>query len=57
MQIAIVIEAISNLREFLRQTKRKEMVLRTIVGQLKALRQHQVETLSQHPLTWKGLPT
>jgi hypothetical protein len=66
MQVAIVIEAISNLRESLRQTKRKEMVLGTIVGQLKALRQrkamavkrqHQVEVLSQHHLTWKGLST
>jgi hypothetical protein len=66
MQVDIVVEAISNLRESLRQTKRKEMVLGTIVGQLKALRhektmmvkrQHQVEVLSQHHLTWKGLPT
>jgi hypothetical protein len=39
MQVAIVVEAISNLRESLRKTKRKEMVLGTIVGQLKALRE------------------
>jgi hypothetical protein len=66
MQVAIVVKAISNLRESLRQIKRKEMVLGTIVGQLKALRQgkamavkrqHQVEVLSQHDLSWKRLPT
>jgi hypothetical protein len=61
MQVTIVVKLISNLRESFKQSK--EMDLGTIVGQLKALRQgkamvvkrqHQVEVLSQHHLTWKG---